>query len=111
MIADAFVGDVEITDTNGRVRKVHVTHIDNETITGTTSEGRVHIPIADVNMARVRKESSNSNSRSTYNGGKPKQWDPYDGQWTATEVAGTIVLGAAAVVGRFLFDLHTGQWP
>ena len=82
--------EVEITDRDGRVRKVRVTRIDNETITGKTKEGKVQIPITDVYMARVQTGSSKP---------KRKQWDLNDGEWTAVEVGGVIILGAAAVAG------------
>jgi hypothetical protein len=91
--------DAEITEMNGRVHKMHVTRTTNESITGTTPNGSISIPIEDVRMARVPKnppKSSGQRNRVPYDSTKPKQWDLHDGQLTATEVGGFVLLVAAA---------------
>jgi hypothetical protein len=88
--------DVEITEKSGRVRKVHVTRVDNKTIAGTSAEGRVRIPIAEVGMARVQKAPLKS-SRKPDDSPKYKQWGPGDGHLSTTEIVATGVFTGAYI--------------
>ena len=96
--------DAEITEMNGRVHKIHVTRTHQETITGTTPNGRVSIPMADVRMARVPKNPPKASCKSD-DGPKYKQFDLGDGHISATEFGGGVVLVTAYFVGGFLYSL------
>jgi hypothetical protein len=98
--------DAEITEMNGRVHKIHVTRTHQETITGTTPDGRVSIPMADVRMARVPKNPPKS-FRKSDDGPKYKQWGPGDGHISALEFGGGVVFVTGCAVGGFLYGLGT----
>jgi hypothetical protein len=95
--------DAEITEKSGRARKVHVTGVDNEAITGTSAEGRVRIPIAEV--SRVQKAPSKSSPKPR-DSPKYKQWAPGDGHTSFTEVVvkgvGTVTVLYVVTVAAFI---------
>jgi hypothetical protein len=105
--------DAEIIEMNGRVHKMHVTRTTKETITGTTPNGRISIPIEDVRMARVQKnppKSSHQGNKKPDDSTKPTQGYLNDGQVTPLEVADWFLDILAAGHGAWWVDPPLTPW-